>query len=210
MAAAASRTKMKLHWSPKSPYVRKVMVCAHELGLLPQIELVRSVAAMLKPNPEIIADNPLSKIPTLVREDGFALFDSVVICEYLNDRAGGSLFPRDGEAKWQALRWHALGDGLLDALILWRNEREREVPLRALLDAFELKTRACLKLLEQETQGLSDAPFSIGHVAVGCALGYLDQRFDYLEWRGIAPQLASWFGVLRNLPSFQSTQPTDG
>ncbi|HEU0202563.1 MAG TPA: glutathione S-transferase N-terminal domain-containing protein, partial [Burkholderiaceae bacterium] len=116
---------MRLHWSPKSPYVRKVMITAHELGLLPKLELVRSVAAMLAPNERLMQDNPLSKIPTLVLDNGFTLFDSVVICEYLNDLAGGSLFPRQGADKWQALRWHALGDGLLDVLILWRNERER-------------------------------------------------------------------------------------
>ena len=91
---------MKLHWSPKSPYVRKVMICAHELGLVPKLELVRSVAAMLKPNPAIMADNPLSKIPTLVREDGTTLFDSIVICEYLNELADGTLFPTKGEARW--------------------------------------------------------------------------------------------------------------
>ena len=137
---------MKLHWSPKSPYVRKVMVCAHELGLLERLELVRSVAAMQKPNAQLMRDNPLSKIPTLVLDDGTTLFDSVVICEYLNDLADGSLFPVQGAAKWRALRWHALGDGLLDALILWRNERERELPLQVLMDAFDLKTRAALHL----------------------------------------------------------------
>ena len=147
--------KMRLHWSPKSPYVRKVMICAHELGILPRLELVRSVAAMLKPNAALMVDNPLSKIPTLVREDGSTLFDSIVICEYLNDQAGGSLFPTQGEARWQALRWHALGDGLLDVLILWRNEREREHPLLALADAFELKTRASLKLLAADEEWLS-------------------------------------------------------
>jgi glutathione S-transferase len=201
---------MKLHWSPKSPYVRKVMICAHELELLPKLELVRSVAAMLKPNPTIMADNPLSKIPTLVREDGLTLFDSVVICEYLNDHANGTLFPREGEARWQALRWHALGDGLLDALILWRNEREREQPLQALLDAFELKTRACLDLLDREAEVLGSAPFSIGHVTLGCALGYIDYRFDTLGWRELAPQLAHWFETLRIRPSFHSTEPIDG
>jgi glutathione S-transferase len=201
---------MKLHWSPKSPYVRKVMICAHELDVLPRLELVRSVAAMLKPNPAIMADNPLSKIPTLVREDGSTLFDSIVICEYLNEQAGGALFPAQGDARWQALRWHALGDGLLDALILWRNEREREQPLRALLDAFDVKTRACLKLLDDEAQALEAAPFSIGHVTLGCALGYLDYRFGALDWRSLAPRLARWFGVLQQRPSFQSTEPTDG
>ena len=201
---------LKLHWSPKSPYVRKVMVCAHELGMLPRLELVRSVAAMLKPNPALMADNPLSKIPTLVREDGTTLFDSVVICEYLNDQAGGTLFPQQGDARWQALRWHAFGDGLLDALILWRNEREREVPLKPLVDAFELKTRACLKLLDEEAQALARAPFSIGQVTVGCALGYLDYRFASFGWREHAPRLAAWYAALRERPSFQSTEPTDG
>jgi glutathione S-transferase len=201
---------MKLHWSPKSPYVRKVMICAHELGLVTKLELVRSVAAMLKPNPAIMADNPLSKIPTLVREDGATLFDSIVICEYLNDLAGGTLFPPQGEARWQALRWHAFGDGLLDALILWRNEREREHSLTALMDAFELKVRASLKLLDAEADSLGRAPFSIGHVTVGCALGYLDYRFDTLGWRECAPQLADWFAGLQTRPSFHSTEPIDG
>ena len=201
---------MKLHWSPKSPYVRKVMVCAYELGLTPRLELVRSVAAMLKPNPAIMADNPLSKIPTLVREDGATLFDSVVICEYLNDIAGGQLFPREGAAKWQALRWHALGDGLLDVLILWRNEREREAPLQALVDAFELKTRACLKLLDEEAQALGQAPLTIGPITMGCALGYLDYRFEAFGWREQAPRLAAWYVPLQARPSFKNTEAIDG
>jgi len=201
---------MKLHWSPKSPYVRKVMICAHELDVLSRLELVRSVAAMLKPNPDIMADNPLSKIPTLVRADGSTLFDSVVICEYLNEQAGGTLFPEQTDARWQALRWHALGDGLLDALILWRNERERDQPLRTLLDAFDVKTRACLRLLDEEAKALEDAPFSIGHVTLGCSLGYLDYRFGALGWRSLAPRLARWFSVLQARPSFQSTEPIDG
>ena len=201
---------LKLHWSPKSPYVRKVMVCAHELGVVDRLELVRSVAAMLKPNPAIMADNPLSKIPTLVREDGSTLFDSVVICEYLNDLAGGALFPQQGEAKWQSLRWHAFGDGLLDALILWRNERERALPLQALIDAFELKTRASLRQLDDEAQALAETGFSIGHVTIGCALGYLDYRFDALGWRTIAPRLAEWQADIARRPSFQATEPIDG
>ncbi|MCG2594326.1 glutathione S-transferase family protein [Ramlibacter sp. XY19] len=199
-----------LHWSPKSPYVRKVMICAHELGLIPRLELVRSVAAMLKPNPAIMAVNPLSKIPTLVREDGSTLFDSVVICEYLNDLAGGPLFPAQGEARWQALRWHAFGDGLLDALILWRNERERVTPLQPLLDAFELKARASLKELDAEAQALAQAPFTIGSLTVACALGYLDYRFDAFGWRAQAPRLAAWFAGVSTRPSLQATAPVDG
>ena len=201
---------MKLHWSPKSPYVRKVMVCAHELGLVERLELVRSVAAMLKPNPRLMQDNPLSKIPTLVLPDGFALFDSVVICEYLDELGQGTLFPKQGADRWQALRWHALADGMLDAAILWRNEREREAPLPALIDAFELKMQASLKQLDDETQALAEMPFSIGHVTVGCALGYLDYRFDGFGWRSLAPRLADWHAELRQRASFRNTEPVDG
>jgi glutathione S-transferase len=199
---------MKLHWSPKSPYVRKVMICAHELDLLPKLELVRSVAAMLKPNERLMLDNPLSKIPTLVLDDGFTLFDSVVICEYLDSLAGGSLFPKSGADKWQALRWQAFGDGLLDVLILWRNERERAAPLEVLINAFELKTMASLKQLDDEAQALAETPFSIGHVTVGCMLGYVDFRFDTLGWRRGAPNLAQWYDEVRTRPSFRATEPT--
>ena len=201
---------LKLHWSPKSPFVRKVMICAHELNVLDRLELVRSVAAMLKPNERLMRDNPLSKIPTLVLDNGFALFDSVVICEYLDDLAGGSLFPKSDTDKWQVLRWHAFGNGLLDALILWRNEREREVPLQALIDAFELKTRTSLKQLDDEAQALTETPLSIGHITLACALGYLDYRFEALDWRTHAPRLAEWHAELAKRPSYQSTEPVNG
>jgi len=143
-------------------------------------------------------------------DDGSTLLDSVVICEYLNDRAKGHLFPASGPAKWQALRWHALGNGLLDALILWRNEREREVPIPALMDAFDVKTKAVLSQLDAEVNVLSAAPLSIGTVTIGCALGYLDYRFEDLGWRDHAPALAAWFAVWRQRPSFVLTEPAEG
>jgi glutathione S-transferase len=201
---------MKLHWSPKSPYVRKVMVCAHELDLLGRIELVRSVAAMLQPNARLMHDNPLSKIPTLVLEDGSNLFDSAVICEYLNELAGGGLFPAQGAPKWQAQRWQAFGDGLLDALILWRNERERALPLQPLLDAFALKTQAALVQLDAEASALAQAPFGIGQITLACALGYVDYRFDSLHWRVQAPRLAQWHAEVMARPGFVATEPVDG
>jgi glutathione S-transferase len=197
-----------LHWSPKSPYVRKVMICAHELDLLPRLTLVRSVAAMLKPNQRLMQDNPLSKIPTLVLEDGRTLFDSVVICEYLNEMGGGSLFPPAGEAKWQALRWHAFGDGLLDALILWRNEREREeMRSQTLIDAFDLKVRASLAQLDKEAQALGGSGFNIGHLTLACALSYMDFRFEALGWRKLAPALAAWYETVAQRPSMRATEP---
>ena len=103
-----------------------------------------------------------------------------------------------------------MGDGLLDALILWRNERERAAPLQALLEAFELKTRAALAQLDAEAQALNETPFSIGHIAVGCSLGYLDYRFDAFGWRALAPRLAEWDAELQARPSFQRTSPAEG
>ena len=103
---------MKLHWSPRSPFVRKVMIAAHERGLVDRIVCVRTIAAMTKPHAELMADNPLSKIPTLVLDDGLVLYDSPVICEYL-DGIGGApkLFPAEPAARFEALRRQALGDG---------------------------------------------------------------------------------------------------
>jgi glutathione S-transferase len=197
---------MKLHWSPKSPYVRKVMICAHELDCVADIQLTRSVAAMLSPNPAIMLDNPLNKIPTLVLADGLALFDSRVICEYLNARYAGALFPSDEPARWQALRWQAFGDGLLDALILWRNEREKTQALDVLLQAFDFKVAASLTQLEQEAGALAAHPFSIGSISIACALGYIDFRFGALNWRHQAPVLRQWFEHISQRPSLALTQ----
>lgn len=183
------------------------MICAHELGCTDQLTLVRSVAAMLKPNPAIMADNPLNKIPTLVLDNGTTLFDSRVICDYLNEKYAGALFPKEAATKWQALRWQAFGDGLLDALILWRNERERAEPLAALIVAFQTKTRASLAQLELEIDAISASRFAIGHITIACALGYLDFRFDALNWREHAPRLAAWFVVICARDSLRATSP---
>src|SRR5512145_2041382 len=111
---------MKLHWSPRSPFVRKVMVFAHEVGLAHRIEMVRTHVAMTNPNRDLMKLNPLGKIPTLITDQGKVLFDSTVICEYLHSLHGGQkLFPQVPDQRWQALRWHALGDNMLDTLVLW-------------------------------------------------------------------------------------------
>ncbi|MEK6243578.1 MAG: glutathione S-transferase [Pseudomonadota bacterium] len=203
---------MKLHWSPRSPFVRKVMIFAHETGLAEAFERARSVVAMSKPNAALMLDNPLSKLPTLVLDDGRALFDSVVICEYLDSlHTGAPLFPKPGQPRWEALRWHALGDGLLDVLILWRNERERDSDqrLQDLMEAFELKTRAALALLDREAQALEVAAFGIGPIAIVCALGYLDFRFPGFNWRSGHPRIAAWFGKQSQRPSVRMTAPLD-
>jgi glutathione S-transferase len=203
---------MKLHWGPLSPFVRKVMVVAHETGLADRIEKIRSVVAMTAPNHALMRDNPLSKIPTLITDDGMVLFDSLVICEYLDSvHAGPKLFPVDAAGRWQALRWHALGNGMLDAGILWRNERLRpEIKQsREILSAFDAKTRAALDLLDEEAEALSSARLTIGHVAIGCALGYLDFRFPELAWRSGRKHIANWFEPFSERPSMRLTKPAE-
>ena len=201
---------MKLHWSPSSPFVRKVMTCAHELGLVDRIEKVRSVVAMSSPNPDVMRDNPLNKIPTMILEDGSALFDSVVICEYMDSlHSGPRLFPEELTQRMAALRWHALGNGLLDVLIVWRNERLRPDGQRSteLMNAFGLKNQHALALMEKEADAIAAAPFNIGHVGLICALGYLDFRFADVAWRAKHPKLAAWFQVMSERPSVKATLP---
>ena len=203
---------VKLHWSPRSPFVRKVMVFAHETGLADRLELVRTPVAMKQPNPALMRDNPLSKIPTLITDDGGTLFDSLVICEYLDGlHRGRRLFP-DAPARWTALRWHALGNGLTDALILWHNERLRSAEQRSseLMDAFGVKTRATLALLDREADEIAAANLSIGHVGVACALGYIDFRFSELNWRNGHDRIARWFAGFAERPSMRSTIPMEG
>jgi glutathione S-transferase len=198
---------MKLHWSPRSPFVRKVMVAAHELGMAEQFELVRSVAAMKAPNEELMRDNPLSKIPTLVLDDGSPIFDSLTICEFLNQLGGGTLFP-EPPARWPALTLHALGTGLLDLLILWRNERDKPALQQTpeWIAAFSAKTKAGLDRLEKTAPVFGGDPFHIGHIAVGCCLSYLDFRFPDLAWRDGRPVLSSWHETFCARPSAQATE----
>ena len=198
---------MKLHWSPRSPFVRKVMVFAHETGLVDRLTCVRTVVAMKAPNAALLPDNPLSKIPTLVLDDGSPLYDSGVICEYLDtlhDQA--KLFPAKGAARWAALRRQALGDGFLDFLLLWRHERERSTTSQPLLDAFALKYQATMKSLEREAMALGRTPFGIGHIAIGCGLSYLDFRFPDLDWRDGYPQIATWHASFAQRPSAKATE----
>src|SRR3954462_12636462 len=134
---------MKLHWSPRSPFVRKVMIVAHELGLTDRIDCVRTVVATTRPHVPLMDENPLSKIPTLVLDDGTVLYDSPVICEYLDSlHAGPKLLPAGGPERVIALRRQALGDGFLDFLLLLRNERERAQPSQVHLSTFTTKRAA--------------------------------------------------------------------
>ena len=203
---------MKLYWSPRSPFVRKVMVFAHEAGVAGRIETVKTLVSSTAANRELMRVNPLGKIPTLVTDGGMVLFDSYVICEHLDSLHGGErLIPQQPELRWQALRWHALGDNLLDNLVPWRGELMRPKPQQSpeTLAAYDAKTRASLDFLEGEAATLSATAVSIGHVAVGVALGYLDFRFPDLGWRDGRPKIAAWHATFALRPSYQATLPVD-
>jgi glutathione S-transferase len=203
---------MRLHWSPKSPFVRKVMIVAHEHGLLGRLECVRTVAETTAPSETLMADNPLNKIPTLVLDDGVVLHDSRVICEYFDSLGSGArLFPPSGMPRWEALRRQALGDGLLDFLLLWRQERLRPEELRseAYLRAYGMKLTHTLDRLEAEAGAAVPASFNIGDVAVGCALAYLDFRFADIQWRAARPRLVAWRETFDARPSAKATAIID-
>lgn len=200
---------MKLHWGPNSPFVRKVMITAHETGLAQRITLLRSPVAMNKANADVMADNPLGKIPTLIADDGRVLFDSDVICEYLDSlHEGPRLIPAAGDERWDVLRWNALGSGMLDALVLWRNERMRPEGHRSAdtLRAYEQKSWATLAYVERAITALQAQPFGLGHISVGCMFGYLDLRFPDLDWRNARPASAQWFDSFSERPSAQCTE----
>jgi glutathione S-transferase len=201
---------MKLHWSPRSPFVRKVMIVLHELGLVDRVTCVRTVVATTKPHLPLMEENPLSKIPTLVLDDGTVLYDSPVICEYLDSlHSGPKLVPTDFKARMIALRRQALGDGFLDFLLLLRNERERKHPSDVHVATFTTKREAVLTVLDKDAGALAAAPFSIGHIALGCALSYLDFRFAADDWRTDHPRIARWHREFTARPSVKATEPID-
>jgi glutathione S-transferase len=201
---------MKLHWSPRSPFVRKVMIVVHELGLNDRITCVRTVVATTRPHRPLMEENPLSKIPTLVLDDGTVLYDSPVVCEYLDSlHAGPKLVPADLGPRMTALRRQALGDGFLDFLLLWRNEQEREPASQVHLASYTERRRATLLALDREAEALASSPFSIGHIAIGCALSYLDFRFAADDWRGGQPRIAAWHATFAKRPSVRATEPID-
>ena len=202
---------MTLHWSPKSPFVRKVMIVLAETGLTDSVRLVRTPVAMSRVNLDLLADNPLSKLPTLVLDDGTPIFDSRVIVEYLSTYAESQIVPTHDPARLLALRRQALGDGMLDMLLLFRQERnkpaERQTP--EWLTGFQVKLDATLAHLETEAPKLDAAPFDIGVIAIGCAVSYLDFRSPEIDWRATHPQLRDWLARFDAHPSVARYAPQD-
>lgn len=203
---------MTLHWSPRSPFVRKVMIALHEMGLHERVKCIRTVVAPTQVSTALQQDNPLSKLPTLVLEDGSALYDSRVICEVLDSGLERpKLFPAKGPERVIALRNQALGDGIMDFALLWLMERQRGEGLQSapLVAAFRAKLAACLARLEQDAGLLARRPFDIGSLTIGTALGYLDFRFAAETWRAGCPNLAAWHAEFLARPSVLANPVVD-
>lgn len=196
---------MKLFYSPTSPYVRKVLACAILRGLDGRIETVPTNPHQSPPG--LIGANPLSKVPCLVTDDGVALFDSPVICEYLDSLGDAApLFPPAGAARWRALILQAMGDGILDAAVARRMEQGR--PQEAARDAAMARMRAAAeRSMDMLEATLPGEAADIGTVAVACALGYLDLRFAGEPWREGRPRLAAWFARMEAMPALARTAP---
>ena len=197
---------MKLFYSPTSPFVRKVVACAITRGLDSRIERIRTDAHASPA--ALLAANPLSKVPALLTEDGVALFDSPLICEYL-DTIGDEppLFPDHGASRWVALRNQALADGMMDAAVMARGEimRPQEAARQANIERQKAAVARGLAVLEDHPacDGLPD----IGSITVACALGYLDFRFADDAWRDHHPRLAHWFESASALPGIAGSGP---
>jgi len=200
---------MKLRYSPTSPYVRKVTVTLLETGLNDKVERIET--NVWDPSTNIAVDNPLGKVPALLLDGGEILYDSPVICEYLDTLHDGiKLFPPSGGARWTALRRQALGDGILDAAVLRLLEGRREDGERSngWIERQHAAIGRALDVLEDEVDGFDD-DVTIGHLSIGIALGYLEFRFPDDNWQSSHPALADWYDGFSGRASMIETIPKD-
>jgi glutathione S-transferase len=195
---------MKLFDNPASPFCRKVHVLAIEAGLIDQIEIAPAVGSPVNSEQMPTDHNPLSKIPTLVLDDGMALFDSSVICRYLDDQTGNKYCPA---GDYKTMRDESLANGIMEAAVAMvyefraRPEGERSP---AMVEALWGKVSRGLDFIEADT--ISDG-FDLSHIALAAALGYIDFRHDDRNWRGSRPKLAKWFAKVSERDSLKQTNP---
>ncbi|MBL27908.1 MAG: glutathione S-transferase [Rhodospirillaceae bacterium] len=198
---------MKLLYTPPSPFFRKVMAMAIETGLDARIELVE--VHPFEREQALAAENPLGRVPTLVTDDGLTLFESDVVCAYLDTLHDGSpMIPMEPERRWPVLRVQAIADGILDASVQRRYESLRPAALQwsDWSDRQKRKVMRGLDALENDAAS-REGPLDLGKIAVGCVLGYLDFRFPDDRWRDGRPELAAWFATFDERPSMRKTRP---
>lgn len=200
---------MKLRYSTTSPFARKCLAVAFEAGLDKRIETV--VTNAWAADTDLPRDNPLCKVPALVTDGGEVLYDSPVICEYLDSlHDGRRLFPASGGERWRQLRLQALGDGILDAAVQVRIETAMRPEAGRWPTWIERQQAAIARgcdALEQECAGWGDE-FLIGQITVACALGYIDLR-KIADWRAGRPTLTAWFDKVSARPSMALTAPKE-
>lgn len=199
---------MRLFHSPTSPFVRKVMVTLHETGQAGDVTLVPAMGTPVDPGSMPLGQNPLGKIPALERDDGPAIYDSRVICRFLDDRARANLYP--SPRQWEVLTLEATADGIMDAAVLMVYEsrvRPEENRFAPWVDGQWAKIGRALDALEQRWLSHLNGPLDMGQIAVGVALGYLDFRHADRGWRSGRPGLAAWEAVFAERPSMVATRP---
>ncbi len=199
---------MKLLTAGPSPYGRKVVITLHETGQIDSVELVAVSTSPLAPDPTVAAANPVGKIPALIRDGGPALYDSRVICRYLDARAGGGLYP---DARlWEVLTLEATADGIMDAAILMRYEilaRPEDKRSSEWVEGQWGKIARSLDALEGRWISHLSGPIDMGQIAVACALGYLDFRLADRDWHSTHPALAKWYDAFAARDSMKATAP---
>ena len=202
---------MKLITADASPFVRKVRVLIIELGLQDAVTLVDpGPVNPIVNNDNVNALNPLGMIPALELDDGGSLYDSAVICEYLNQLAEGPFFPSDSGRRFRTLRLQALGDGLLDISVALRYQTALRPPAlqwREWIDNQNAKVERGLDALEAGCNQFEASPL-IGEITVACALGYRDFRFADNDWRAGRPGLSRWFEQMMQRDSLANTVPS--
>ncbi len=198
---------MELFWSPASPYARKVRAVAREQHLEGRIT-ERSVSPFDDPD-ALLAANPLGKVPALVLDDGGLLYDSPVICAYLDAIGqGAAMIPSDGDARWAVLRAEALADGVMDlglGIVLDGRKPEAERSPTTVA-RWHGQIRRALDRMTDETQSLA-AEVTLAHIACACALDYIDFRLPDIGWRSSRPALARWHADVADRPSLRATAP---
>ena len=197
---------MKLLYSKTSPYSRKVRLVIHEKRLN---QVVTCVACNPFENtPDLEASNPLGKVPTLVLDDGSPLYDSPVICEYLDTLTAGRLIPESGLERWTVLRWQALCDGILDAAynIVMERRRSAEEQSADWITQWETQIRRSLDVVQESLDTLPGR-VSLAQLSLGSSLAYLDFRLSELGWRDQHPELTAWHEDFSRRDAMQSTQP---
>jgi glutathione S-transferase len=205
---------MKLYVTSTSPYVRKVLVTAHELGLAHRIEPVTRRPSPLKADPVLSAVNPLNKIPALVLDDGTVLYDSPVICEYLQSLAPSvTVIPASGPDRFHVLRTQALADGILDASVLVfyeRRDRPKAMQWADWLDGQTQKANAGLDALEREASRIHLGPtLDLGVIAMGVTLDWLSFRAPLGDIFATRPNLRALAEELARRPCMETTAPRE-